>query len=694
MNSHELTQYFENHIEQFLKTMGEEAHIIQRNIGAGAFGTVHVMEEKIGDESLISALKVQLIAEEGYTEQQKQDYIDLQRQNFQNEVTIMQQLQLTGCPNIVEYRSHVIRPVVINKKTEGYICLLKMELLSPFLSTIQNQKLTEKNVIKIAMDIGTGIQSAHAKGIIHRDIKPENFFVSDDGIYKLGDFNVSKRAETARTFAGAHGYIAPEIYRSKANPGELYTHQADLYSFGICLYQFMNDMYFPFEQEYGDADIALDMRMSGEYLLPNPKNASEEFSRIILKACAFQTNERYQTIDELLAQLKQMTSGASMKTLPKQEKTFPTVYAGDESIHQTSVSPAPVRNGGADKQSRMQTIIMIFVILFLLLCVVALVFLLLKDKSGSELETAEHETDVTDALEEVATQTLIRSRTGNDSEQEAVSSYQTICEVCGALISLTDEMMSSGTVVCPECGTELEFVFEDDTAEAPAIVNTEELQQPEVAVAIPVTEPQIIPETEPQIIPETEPVVEKVHIDIPIPPVEEPAPVAVPEPAPEPVQIPAEVEIPEEVVDVSPSFSSAYASSILSDTTSHTYQAYKAVDGDLTTCWAEGAGGAGIGESLTLYADRKQRLNSIVIYNGLCTDEELFYKNGRIKECRIEFSNQNYLDVTLTEDYWSQPCVINFDTIDTDYIRFTILSTYSGNKYDDTCISEISVRNN
>ena len=148
---------------------------------------------------------------------------------------------------------------------------------------------------------------------------------------------------------------------------------------------------------------------------------------------------------------------------------------------------------------------------------------------------------------------------------------------------------------------------------------------------------------------------------------------------------------------VSPRFSSADASSILapvySDNTKYSYYANNVLDGNLSTCWCEGKENNGENEYITLRANSKQQLKEIDIYNGLYKDEELFYKNCRVKKCRIEFSDGTSMETTLDGEYKNQPCKIRLDNfVETDFIKITILSTYSGNKYSDTCISEIEVK--
>lgn len=99
------------------------------------------------------------------------------------------------------------------------------------------------------------LEYLHSKSIIYRDIKPENImvdhtgylFLIDMGAAKLLNPNSSKKS-VARTFTiiGTPHYMAPEIIKGKG-----YTYSADLWSVGICLYEFMCGMV-PYAEEASD----------------------------------------------------------------------------------------------------------------------------------------------------------------------------------------------------------------------------------------------------------------------------------------------------------------------------------------------------------------------------------------------------------------------------------------------------------
>lgn len=88
--------------------------------------------------------------------------------------------------------------------------------------------------LPIALDIAQGMAFLHKKSIIHRDLKPANILLTRDHRAKIADFGMSinnyGQELTAET--GTYRYMAPEVIRH-----ETYSSNADVYSFGICLWQ-------------------------------------------------------------------------------------------------------------------------------------------------------------------------------------------------------------------------------------------------------------------------------------------------------------------------------------------------------------------------------------------------------------------------------------------------------------------------
>lgn len=150
------------------------------------------------------------------------------------------------------------------------------------------------------------------------------------------------------------------------------------------------------------------------------------------------------------------------------------------------------------------------------------------------------------------------------------------------------------------------------------------------------------------------------------------------------------------ISDFSTLTKNAYASSQLANQTygnkTYEYSPNKVLDNDPTTCWSEGAADNGEGEQIEIVFDNTYAINKLYIMNGLCTSEDLFYKNSRLREFSVSFSNGLRLNYECS-DGWNH-CETTFDlpeAIETSSIIITIESVYPGEKYNDTCISEISI---
>lgn len=120
------------------------------------------------------------------------------------------------------------------------------------------------------------------------------------------------------------------------------------------------------------------------------------------------------------------------------------------------------------------------------------------------------------------------------------------------------------------------------------------------------------------------------------------------------------------------------------------HDAAKLLDGDVSTAWVEDASGQGIGESVSVYFDSQYVLSGINIYNGHQYNSDIFYKNSRPSEIEIICDGGVVISRTLTDSMGKQ--TITFDTpVKTSGFTIKINSVYPGSKYEDTCISELSV---
>jgi len=119
-------------------------------------------------------------------------------------------------------------PYVIQRYVDG---IDLDELLTIY--TALDQSIPVSTLVRIAVDIFTGLAAIHVAGVVHRDIKPPNLFLAGSGDALVGDFGIAvdPNAEHAAEIAGTPMFIAPELWEGKPA-----TPRTDLYSAGATLH--------------------------------------------------------------------------------------------------------------------------------------------------------------------------------------------------------------------------------------------------------------------------------------------------------------------------------------------------------------------------------------------------------------------------------------------------------------------------
>jgi len=146
-------------------------------------------------------------------------------------------------------------------------------------------------------------------------------------------------------------------------------------------------------------------------------------------------------------------------------------------------------------------------------------------------------------------------------------------------------------------------------------------------------------------------------------------------------------------VKFTPEYFSFRDSSRLSPGNGFTYYPENVVDNNPVSCWAEGSSGSGIGESfgVSYKNNDKVSIGSIKIMNGCCESEKVYYYNNRIKDVRLYLDNIDVGVFTLSDVYRNYQVIDLGKTYEVKDIILKIESVYHGNKFDDTCISELRV---
>lgn len=300
-----------------LKQTWPEWQVDETPLGKGSYGAVYRAvrrERKVESVAAIKAISIptnpaelDTLRAEGLSMDEIRTYLEGIVNDFVSEIQLMETLK--GIQNIVSVEDYK----VIEKTNElGWTILIRMELLTPFSAYVAGKKFTEQDVIKLGCDLCSALDFCGKRNIIHRDIKIENIFVNDFGDYKLGDFGIACTKDDLLanfTTKGTLNYMAPEMVN-----GGGYDHRVDIYALGVVLYRLLNGNRQPFldtaEQllDHDQRQKAMERRIRGEQMAP-PCDASPEMAQLILRACAFNPNDRFASAQEMKQALLQISGG-------------------------------------------------------------------------------------------------------------------------------------------------------------------------------------------------------------------------------------------------------------------------------------------------------------------------------------------------------------------------------------------------
>ena len=177
---------------------------------------------------------------------------------------------------------------------------------------MKSRQLSLSQILSVASQISSALGSAHAAGIMHRDIKPENIMMRPDGYLKVLDFGIAKLIEPSisdselstlinteqGTIIGTIQYMSPEQARGLAVDA-----RTDIWSLGVVLFEMLAG-HPPFEgKTKSDVMVAI-LEHEPPALQNLNAGTADAIQRIVTKALRKDRQERYQSTEELLADLR------------------------------------------------------------------------------------------------------------------------------------------------------------------------------------------------------------------------------------------------------------------------------------------------------------------------------------------------------------------------------------------------------
>ena len=263
---------------------------ILEKIGSGGMGEVYLARDPIlGRKVAIKVLHKEFVA----------DPIRLAR--FEKEAKAASSLEHPGVAHIYEIGEADGIHFIAMQYVEGLTLNEKVKAERPSFA----------QVLDWAIQICEAMEEAHLQGIIHRDLKPQNIMVTEQGQIKILDFGIAKTIHQKRRtesetmtdtgmIVGTVHYMSPEQAL-----GKQIDHRSDIFSIGILLFETVTGR-LPFLGESTMETLQKILNQAPEPFMSVTTSVPYEFERLILKCLEKDPAKRYQSIQDLLIDLRNL----------------------------------------------------------------------------------------------------------------------------------------------------------------------------------------------------------------------------------------------------------------------------------------------------------------------------------------------------------------------------------------------------
>src|SRR6266404_6226726 len=298
----------------------DRRYLIQRKLGSGGMADVYLADDQeLGRQVALKMLNERHASDDQFVERFRREAQSAAGLNHPNIVSIFDRGRAEG--------TYYIAMEYLDGRT------LK-ELL------VRNGPTPIPIAIDYARQILGALSFAHRNGIIHRDIKPHNIVVGGDGRLKVTDFGIARSGASQMTEAGSivgtAQYLSPEQAR-----GAPVDPRSDLYSLGIVLYEMLTGNV-PFT---GDTPLEIAMKHLSEVPVPPSElrdDVPDDLDLVVLRALAKDPEDRYQTADEMNADLARIQRGLSVSSETTDAATAVLAGAGISGAP-TIIAPRPTQ---------------------------------------------------------------------------------------------------------------------------------------------------------------------------------------------------------------------------------------------------------------------------------------------------------------------------------------------------------------
>jgi serine/threonine protein kinase len=258
------------------------------------------------------------------------------RSHFIREAAIVAQVRHPSLPRVYEVGEADDCPYLVMEFMGG----------TNLASEIEKSPLSESEVVRVAIDLASGLGTLHLANLVHRDVKPRNVILSDKGRARLIDYGISSVASgTADSIvAGTFQYSAPEQTGMLERPVD---GRADLYALGVLIFECLTGK-LPFQSK----DIGDLLRMHAVIAAPDVRglrsDVTDGLAMIVARLLAKDPDDRYQNAAGLASDLVQLPF---LNELLDNKKT---VFL--DSIDSRFRTPHPVSVGRKEQLKQLQQV--------------------------------------------------------------------------------------------------------------------------------------------------------------------------------------------------------------------------------------------------------------------------------------------------------------------------------------------------
>lgn len=273
---------------------------------------------------------------------------------------------------------HIVQGIDVGE-AEGFYYFAMEYVEGPTLSEILRERgrLSERDALRVVLQVATALEHAHDRGLVHRDIKPSNIiFSTKDKVVKLADLGLAKRyvertADLTQTghLVGTPYYMAPEVARGDSETDI----RSDIYSLGATFYHMVTGKP-PFE---GNTPAEILVKHINEPLTP-PDQVNLLLStgtcEVIEKMMAKNPADRYQTPRDVVMDVRRLLAGRPPLLASSARETELLERVEEEPVEVLSPPMRPSLRSSARKDSRLVWVVVAMVgALILLLVALAVV---------------------------------------------------------------------------------------------------------------------------------------------------------------------------------------------------------------------------------------------------------------------------------------------------------------------------------